>query len=336
MMDLSTQYLGFRLPHPLIAGASPLSANLDSVRRLEDAGAAAIVLNSLFEEELESEQLAAHYSLETPAESFAEAQTYLPSPTDLSFGPEEYLDHLHAVKTAVDVPVFGSLNGTTAGGWLDYACLIAQAGADAIELNVYRVVTDARESAAEIEDATVAMVHKVAAELNVPVAIKLSPFYSALPHFAARLDRAGAKSLVLFNRFYQPDIDVEQLEVTPTLHLSDSSELLLRVHWLAILSGQISASLAVSGGVHCGVDAIKSVMAGAHAVQMVSALLRNGPEHVRTVREEMVRWMEEHEYESLAQMHGSMNFLRCPNPSGLERTNYIHILRSWDTLGRTA
>jgi dihydroorotate dehydrogenase (fumarate) len=214
--------------------------------------------------------------------------------------------------------------------------LIAQAGADAIELNVYRVVTDLDQSAADIEDATIAMVSKVAAELNLPVAVKLSPFYSALPHFAARLDRAGARGLILFNRFYQPDIDVEELEVTPVLHLSDSSELLLRVHWLAILSGRISASLAVSGGVHTGLDAIKSVMAGAHAVQMVSALLRKGPDHLRTVREEMVQWMETHEYESLKQMHGSMNFLHCPNPAGLERTNYIHILRSWESLRRTA
>jgi dihydroorotate dehydrogenase (fumarate) len=179
------------------------------------------------------------------------------------------------------------------------------------------------------------MVERVAAELNVPIAVKLSPFYSALPHFAARLSRAGASGLVLFNRFYQPDIDVEQLEVTPTLRLSDSSELLLRVHWLAILSGRISASLAVTGGVHNGLDAIKSVMAGAHAVQMVSALLHNGPQHLRTVRDEVVRWMEEHEYESLSQMHGSMNFLHCPNPASLERANYMHMLRSWESLSRT-
>jgi dihydroorotate dehydrogenase (fumarate) len=331
-MDLSTQYLGFRLPHPFIAGASPLSANLDSVRRLEDAGAAAIVLSSLFEEELVRDQLETNYSMEAPAESFAEAQTYLPSREDFALGPEEYLEHLHAVKAAVGVPVFGSLNGTTAGGWLDYACSIAQAGADAIELNVYRVVTDLDQSSADVEDATLAMVGKVATELNIPVAVKLSPFYSALPHFAGRLADAGAKGLVLFNRFYQPDIDVEQLEVTPTLRLSDSSELLLRVHWLAILSGRISASLAVTGGVHCGLDAIKSVMAGAHAIQIVSALLRNGPEHVRTVREEMARWMEEHEYEALQQMHGSMNFLHCPNPAGLERANYMHMLRSWEML----
>lgn len=333
-MDLSTQYLGFRLPHPFIAGASPLSGNLDSVRKLEDAGAAAIVLSSLFEEELESEQLATYYSLEAPADSFAEAQTYFPDRAEFALGPDDYLEHVRAVKAAVSIPVIASLNGTTAGGWLDHASLIAQAGADALELNVYRVVTDLDRSAADIEDATVSMVEKVAAELNMPVAVKLSPFYSALPHFAARLDRAGAKGLVLFNRFYQPDIDIEQLEVMPSLHLSDSSELLLRVHWLAILSGRISASLAVSGGVHTGIDAVKSVMAGAHGVQMVSALLKNGPGHLRTVQEEMTRWMVEHEYESLQQMHGSMNFLHCPNPAGLERTNYMHILKSWD--GRAA
>jgi dihydroorotate dehydrogenase (fumarate) len=330
-MDLTTHYLGFRLPHPLIAGASPLSGHLDSVRRLEDAGAAAIVMSSLFEEELFSEQLATHYSLDLPAESFAEAQTYFPGHAEFALGPDDYLEHLHAVKQAVGIPVIGSLNGTTPGGWLECAQSIAQAGADAIELNVYRVVTDLDRSATEVEDSTVEMVTQLTAEVNVPVAIKLSPFYSALPHFAARLDRAGAKGLILFNRFYQPDIDVEQLEVTPSLHLSDSSELLLRVHWLAILSGLVSTSLAVSGGVHCGLDAVKSVMAGAHAVQMVSALLRNGPDHLRTVREELARWLVDHEYESLGQMHGSMNFLRCPNPSGLERMNHMRMLKSWES-----
>lgn len=335
-MDLSTQYLGFRLPHPFIAGASPLSRDLGTARSLEDAGAAAIVLSSLFEEELVSEQLATNDFLEAPAESFAEAQTYLPMRADWALGPEEYLEHLRALKAAVAVPVVASLNGTTAGGWLDYAGLMAQAGADAIELNVYRVVTDLDQSSADVEDATVAMVEQVAAALNIPIAVKLSPFYSALPHFAARLARAGANGLVLFNRFYQPDIDVEELEVNPTLRLSDSSELLLRVHWLAILSGRVSASLAVTGGVHSGLDAIKSVMAGAHAVQMVSALLHDGPQQLRTVRDEMARWMEEHEYESLRQMHGSMNFLHCPNPENLERANYMQMLRSWESVSRQA
>lgn len=333
-MDLSTQYLGFHLPHPFIAGAGPLSGHLDTVRQLEDAGAAAIILSSLFEEELVSEQLATNDLLDAPAESFAEAQTYLPLRPDWVLGPEEYLEHLSAVKAAVAVPVIASLNGTTPGGWLDYAGLMSQAGADAIELNVYRVVTDLDQSSGEIEDATVAMVEQVVAALNVPIAVKLSPFYSALPHFAARLGRAGAAGLVLFNRFYQPDIDIDQLEVTPTLRLSDSSELLLRVHWLAILSGRVSASLAVTGGVHTGVDAVKSVMAGAHAVQMVSALLHHGPRHLSRVRDEMAHWMEEHEYESLSQMHGSMNFLHCPNPESLERSNYMHMLKSWEGVSK--
>jgi dihydroorotate dehydrogenase (fumarate) len=331
-MDLSTNYLGLRLPHPLIAGASPLGRGLDSARQLEDAGAAAIVMPSLFEEELVSEQLAVHRYLEIPAHSSAEATSYFPGQPDLALGPEEYLEDLRAIKAAVDIPVFGSLNGTTPGGWLEFARSIAQAGADAIELNIYRVVTDLDQSPSEVENATVEMVRMVAAELNVPVAAKLSPFCSSLPHLAARLAGAGAAGLVLFNRFYQPDIDIEQLEVLPQLHLSDSSELLLRIHWLAILSGRISASLAASGGVHTAVDAIKAVMAGAHGVQMVSALLHHGPQHLRAVREEMTIWMAEHEYDSIKQMHGSMNFLRCPDPRALERTNYMRIIRSWDAL----
>ena len=328
-MDLSTEYLGFHLPHPLMAGASPLSQDLDAVRRLEDAGAAAIVMSSLFEEDLVGEQISAHYSLEASAESFPEALSYLPSRSDLAFGPEEYLDQLRAVKDAVSIPVVGSLNGTTAGGWLEYATAIAQAGADAIELNVYRVVSDLGQTAQDLETTTLEMLELVLAEVNLPVAVKLSPFYTSLPNFAACLDRAGVNGLVLFNRFFQPDIDVDSLEILPKLHLSDSTELLLRVHALAILSGRISASLAVTGGVHTEIDAIKAIMAGAHGVQMVSALLQKGPNHLQRVRQKMVEWMEEREYESLKQMHGSMNFLRCPDPKALERSSYMQTLRSW-------
>ncbi len=328
-MDLSTEYLGLRLPHPLISGASPLVDDLGLVRRLEDAGAAAITMHSLFEEQLEGEQLAAHHYMESSADSSAEALTYLPRPSDFALGPEEYLEQLGRVKRAVAVPVIASLNGTTPGGWLDYARLMAAAGADAIELNVFQLATDPEESGMAIEARTLAMVRTVADAVAVPVAVKLTPSYTALPHFARRLEAAGARGIVLFNRFYQPDIDVEALEVIPALRLSESTELLLRLRWLAILSGHVGTSLAVSGGVHTALDVVKAVMTGAHAVQVVSALLRRQPEYLGTLRQELGVWLEAHEYDSLAQMRGSMNLLRCPDPKAFTRTNYVRILQSW-------
>jgi len=329
-MDLTTHYLGFKLPHPLVAGASPMARDLDTVRRLEDAGAAAFVMHSLFEEQIIQEQIATAAAFDQPAESYGEALSYFPTPPDFELGPAEYLEQLRRVKQAVSIPVFGSLNGATTGGWLEYACLIQQAGADALELNVYDLATSSHENARDIENRTIELVTEVRRKLTIPLAVKLSPFYTALPHFARRLTTAGADGLVLFNRFYQPDIDLEELEVI-RLHLSDSesSELLLRLHWLAILSGQIDASLAVTGGVHTGIDAIKAVMTGAHAVQMVSALLRNGPGHVHSVREQMTNWLEEHEYDSIQQMLGSMSLNRCPDRQAYERVNYIQLLQSW-------
>ena len=329
-MDLSTEYLGLPLPHPFMPGASPLVDDLDVVRRLEDAGAAAIVMHSLFEEQLTGEELATHHYMEGSAHSHAEAATYLPISRDFRLGPEEYLEQLRKVKAAVAVPVIGSLNGTTPGGWLDYARLMAESGADALELNVFQLATDADERGEEIEQRTLEMVRTVITEVPIPVAVKLTPAYTALPHFARRLEAAGARGLVLFNRFYQPDIDVEELQVVPALRLSDSSELLLRLRWLAILSGRFGLSLAASGGVHTALDAIKVLMTGAHAVQLVSALLRNGPEYLRSLREGVVSWMSEHEYESVRQMQGSMNLLRCPNPKGFSRANYVRILQSWE------
>ena len=327
-MDLSTSYLGFELPHPLVVGASPLTADLDTVRRLEDAGAAAIVMNSLFEEQLVGEQLATSQAIDEPAESFAEALTYLPTPPNFSVGPEAYLDQVRRIKAAVDIPVVGSLNGVTVGGWLDHARLIEEAGADALELNVYDLATGLDVTGDAIEQRTVDMVRQVAQAVSIPLTVKLSPFYTALPPFAARLVEAGADGLALFNRFYQPDIDVEQLEVV-RVNLSDPSELLLRLRWLAILSGRVQTSLAVTGGVHTGLDVIKAVMVGAHAVQMVSALLREGPDHLRVVREAVSRWLEEHEYESLRQMQGSMSLERSPDPAAFGRANYIRVLHSW-------
>jgi dihydroorotate dehydrogenase (fumarate) len=328
-MDLTTRYLGFELPHPFMPGASPLADDLDTVRRLEDAGAAAIVMRSLFEEQLVGEQLATFHSMEEPANSFGEAMTYMPSPPDFVLGPDEYLEQLSRIKAAVSVPVVASLNGNSPGGWLEYSQLMAQAGADALELNVYEVATNPEEGSEAIEQRTLAVVRSVVEKVDIPVAIKLSPFYTSLASFARALEGAGAQGMVLFNRLYQPDFDVDELEIERSLHLSDSSELLLRLTWLAVLSGNTGASLAASGGVHTAIDAIKAIMAGAHAVQMVSSLLRHGPEHLRAIHQGVVDWMEEHEYESLAQMQGNMNLQRCPDPKAFERTNYMHLLQSW-------
>jgi dihydroorotate dehydrogenase (fumarate) len=310
-------------------GASPLADDLDTVRRLEDAGAAAIVMRSLFEEQLVGEQLATFRSMEEPAHSFGEAMTYMPSPPDFVLGPDEYLEQLSRIKAAVSVPVVASLNGNSPGGWLEYSQLMAQAGASALELNVYEVATNPEESSEAIEQRTLEMVRSVVSKVDIPIAVKLSPFYTSLASFARALEKAGARGMVLFNRLYQPDFDIEELEIERSLHLSDSSELLLRLTWLAVLSGNTGASLAASGGVHTAVDAIKAIMAGAHAVQMVSALLRHGPDHLRAIRQEVVAWLEEHEYESLAQMQGNMNLQHCPDAKAFERTNYMHLLQSW-------
>jgi dihydroorotate dehydrogenase (fumarate) len=328
-MDLTTKYLGIDLPHPLMPGASPMVDDLDTVRKLEDAGAAAIVMHSLFEEQLVGEQLAAHTARELHAESFAEATSYLPDPAGYLLGPDDYLEMLARIKNSVAVPVIGSLNGTTPGGWIEHAGLIEEAGADALELNLYSVSTDLDESAAVIEDRTVEICAAVKEQVAIPIAVKLSPFYTSLPNLARRLDELGMDGLVLFNRFYQPDIDVEELDVQHSLRLSDSSELLMRLRWLAVLSGRVNASLAVTGGVHTAVDVVKAVMCGAHAVQMVSALLMHGPGWLARIHAELVAWLEEHEYESLAQMRGSMSLARCPDPHAYERANYIHVIQSW-------
>jgi len=328
-MDLSTSYCGLRLAHPLVPGASPLVDDLDMVRRLEDAGAAAIVMHSLFEEQVTRERARTAHDLEAHTEAFAEATSFFPRADEFRLGPDQYLEQIRRIKEIVDVPVIGSLNGVTPSGWLDYARLIEQAGADALELNVYYVATDPREDGAAVERRTIEIVRAVKPSLEIPVAVKLSPFFSSLSHFAAELEEAGADALVLFNRFYQPDIDIEQLDVVPQLVLSTPAELLLRVRWLAILSGQRRLDLAVSGGVHSHLEAVKAVMAGASVVQMVSALLRHGPDHLRVVREGLTRFMEEHEYQSLSQLRGSMNLARCPDAGAFERGNYMRILQGW-------
>jgi len=330
-MDLTTTYLGRTLPHPFMPGASPLADEIDTVRRLEDAGAAAIVLRSLFEEQITREQMAAVFQQEVHGESFAEAMSFFPNPDAFVLGPEEYLRHLSRVKESVGIPVFASLNGTTAGGWLDYARQMEQAGADALELNVFHIPTELEIPGATLEHETLAMVREVKKGLRIPVAVKLSPFFTAFAHFARELDLAGADGLVLFNRFYEPDINVVDLEVRRELHLSSPSELSLRLRWLAILSGRVKASLAVTGGVHTALDAVKSIMAGAHAVQMVSALIQNGPGHLRQVMDDLATWMEENEWSSLSEMRGNMSLLRVPDPKMYERANYMWMLQGWES-----
>jgi dihydroorotate dehydrogenase (fumarate) len=328
-MDLSTTYLGFKLPHPLMPGSSPLADDLDTVRRLEDAGAAAIVLRSLFEEQIVGDELATYRAFSGPSDSHAEASSYMPEPEVFALGTHDYLEQVQKIKEAVRIPVIASVNGTTPENWIEYARLIEQAGADALEVNVYELATDPFQSGEDVEDRTVAVVAAVREAVTIPIAVKLSPFYSSLSHLARRIERTGANGLVIFNRFYQPDIDAENLEVEPRLYLSSPAELLLRLRWLAVLSGQLSGSLAVTGGVHNALDAVKAVMAGAHAVQMVSALLRRGPETLARVREELARWLEEHGYDSLRQMQGSMSYGRGADPAAYERSNYMRILQSW-------
>jgi dihydroorotate dehydrogenase (fumarate) len=328
-MDLSTTYLGLKLPHPLIPGASPLADELDGAKELEDAGAAMIVLRSLFEEQLVHDQLAAHNGIDAHENAFAEALSYFPSADQFRFGPDSYLEHLSRVKRAVDIPIVASLNGTTLGGWVEYARLLEGAGADAIELNLFFVPTDPAESALDIESRSLALVRAVRSHVKIPLAVKLSPFYTALPHFARCIESEGADALVLFNRFYEPDIDIRNQQVVRALTLSSSSELLPRLHALATVSGRTRLALAVTGGVHTGLDALKAVMCGADGVQMVSALLRGGPQHLATVRAQMELVLEANEYDSLAQVKGSMSLTRCPDPKAYERINYMQILQNW-------
>ena len=329
-MDLSTNYLGIRLAHPLVPGASPLADDLDIVKQLEDAGAAAIVLRSLFEEQITREQEAMHHHWGSHDHAFAEALTFFPSADTFVLGPDEYLNHVQRVKQTVQIPVIGSLNGMTPGGWLSYARMIEQAGADALELNVYHAPTDVETSGSEVERQTLEMIRQVKRELKIPLAVKLSPYFTAFAHFACQLDMAGTDGLVLFNRYYDPDIDVEELNVLRTLQLSDSSELPLRLRGIAALAGRIKASLAVTGGVHTALDVVKATMAGAHVTQMVSALLKNGPGHLNQVRSDLETWMEKNEWPSLDDMRGNMSQERIPNPQIYDRANYMMMLQTWE------
>ena len=325
-MDLSTTYLGMKLPHPLIVGAGPLGDQLDVVKSLEDAGAALLVLRSLYEEEITGEQMNDFLHVETYSASFAEAESFAPEP-ELALGPDEYLEHLRRVKAAVHIPVMASLNGVTPGGWISFARLLEQAGADGLELHIFHASSDMTIAAADVERQALDMVREVKRSVRIPVAVKLAPLLTAFAHFAGQLDQAGADGLVLFTRFHKADIDVEELEIVRALPLSDSSDLPMRLRGAAALSGRVKASIALTGGVHTGIDVIKSTMAGAHATQMVSALLRHGPGHLRTVRREIETWMQEREWNSLGEMRGNMSLGRIPDPAAYERSNFRMALR---------
>jgi dihydroorotate dehydrogenase (fumarate) len=328
MIDLSTTYLGLNLHSPLVPSASPLSQEVATIRRLEDAGASAVVLYSLFEEQLRQETYELDHHLSAGTESFAEATSFLPEPHEFHLGPEGYLNHIRQAKDAVDIPVIASLNGTTVGGWIDYAKQIQQAGADALECNIYRIVTDPAVTSAHVEQQYLDIVSAVKSAVTIPVAVKISPFFSNLANMAQRLDRAGADGLVLFNRFYQPDIDLSELEVTPNVLLSTAQAMRLPLTWIGILYGRLGASLAATGGVHEAEDVIKLLMVGANVTMLCSTLLRNGISHLRFLERGVREWMDSHEYDSVRQMQGSMSQRKCPDPSAFERAQYMRAVKS--------
>jgi dihydroorotate dehydrogenase (fumarate) len=328
-MNFSTNYLGLKLRNPLIVGASPFCDNLGAAVQLQDAGAAAIVMRSLFEEQIDMEQRALTHHIESSADSYSEAASFFPNYEEYLLTPDHYLRQIEKLKAALTIPVIASLNGVKPGGWTDYAQRFESAGADAIELNLYHLVTDPHLGAEDVEADLLATVKAVTSTVKIPVAVKISAFHTAPAGFALALEQAGAKGVVLFNRFYQPDLDIDELEVQPQLKLSDSSELLMRLRWLAIMSPHLKASLASTGGAHTSGDVIKAILAGAHAVQIVSVLLKHGPRFLSTILQGLRIWMDEHGYESVDQFRGAMNMKRCPDASAFERANYQRILQSW-------
>ena len=331
MLDLSTTYLGLKLQNPLVPGASPLSKSIDTLKRLEDHGAAAIVMYSLFEEQITNESNELDFFLTRGAESYWEAQSYYPDLGQYNIGPDSYVEHIRQAKQALEIPVIGSLNGVSTGGWIRYAQLIEEAGADALELNVYFIPTDPNVTAQQVEDMYLDLVRDVKARVKIPVAVKMGHFFSSIPSFARKLDSFGVDGLVLFNRFYQPDLDLENLEVVPNLSLSSSYELRLRLRWAAILCGQIKADMALTGGVHSAEDIIKAMMVGAKAAQLASVLLHNGVQVLSNIVVDMQHWLETHEYESVRQMQGSMSQRSVANPAAFERANYMKVLNSFET-----
>ena len=335
-MDLSTRYLGMNLRTPLVPSASPLSDSIDNIKRMEDAGASAVVLYSLFEEQLTREREALDYHLKHGTESFAEALTYLPTPVEFRVGPEGYLGLIREAKEAVGIPIIASLNGTSIGGWVDYAKRIEEAGADALELNIYFIPTDTTCSSAEVEQTYVDILKAVKFVVSIPVALKLSPFFSSLANMARRLDEAGANALVLFNRFYQPDMDLDNLEIRPNVLLSTPQALRLPLRWVAILYDRVKADLAATSGIHSSQDVLKVLLAGAKVAQLCSVLLRNGIGHIREIEKGMVEWMEQRGYESVNQLRGSMSQKNCADPSAFERAQYMQAVLSYKATDLTS
>ncbi len=329
MLDLTTKYLGLALRNPLVVSPSPLSEQIGNILRMEDAGAGAVVLHSLFEEQIVLDSEALDNALSAGTESFAESLSYFPDMTRYNMGPEGYLEVIRKAKQAVNIPIIASLNGLSTGGWIKYAMEMEQAGADALELNIFFIANDPKLSAAEVEERYVSLVSHVKASVKIPVAVKLAPYFSAMANMANKLDQAGADGLVLFNRFYQPDFDLEALDVKPTLGLSTSNELLLRLHWVATIYGQVKADMAITGGVHTAQDVLKSMMAGARAAMVTSAILKHGIEQMETILADLRAWMEEHEYESIRQMQGSMSRQKVADPGAFSRANYMRVLGSY-------
>jgi dihydroorotate dehydrogenase (fumarate) len=328
-MNLTTNYLGLKLRTPLVPSASPLSENIDDIKKMEDAGASAVVLYSLFEEQLRQDRAELHQSMEQGTESFAEALTYFPEPETFHLGPEEYLKHIAQAKKAVRIPIIASLNGSSTGGWTSYAKQIQQAGADALELNIYYIPTDVNLPASDVEQSYLDILKAVKSEVTIPVAVKMSPFFTNFACMAGKLDAAGANGLVLFNRFYQPDIDLDSLEVKPNILLSTPMAMRVPLRWIAILHGRLRASLAATSGIHRASDVLKMLMAGADVTMLCSVLLRHGIPQISAIERDLVAWMEEHEYESVAQLKGSLSQKNCPAPSAFERAQYMRAISSY-------
>jgi dihydroorotate dehydrogenase (fumarate) len=331
-MNLTTHYMGFELKNPIVPSASPLTRNLDNIRRMEDAGAAAITMHSLFEEQIEFEAQQFDHFFGYGTESFAEALTYFPKLNEFGVGPDAYLELVHKAKRAVGIPVIASLNGVSDGGWIDYATKIQQAGADALEVNLYFLPTDPRMASGDVEQIYLDVLASVKRHVTIPVAMKIGPYFTSLPRMAQALDAGGADALVLFNRFYQPDLNIEELTVDPHLVLSTSDELRLPLRWIAILYSHTSCSLALTTGIHTAEDAVKAVMAGADIATMTSALLHHGVSHITTLVDGVTRWMEEHEYDSVDMMKGSLSQRNVAEPAAFERANYMKTLRSYSGL----
>jgi dihydroorotate dehydrogenase (fumarate) len=327
-MDLTTRYLGLNLRTPLVPSASPLSDEVDNIKRMEDAGAAAVVLHSVFEEQVRSEQEEVQYHLMYGSDSFPESLTFFPKSAEFVTGSGEYLSQIRKAKEAVHIPIIASLNGAAIGGWVDYARQIQQAGADALELNVYSVATELDRTSAEIEEACIDILKAVRSAISIPIAIKLSPFFSSIANMAKRLDQAGANGLVLFNRFYQPDIDLDRMEVRANLQLSTSQDMRLPLRWIAILYGRIKADLAATSGIHCAADALKMIMAGADVTMLCSVLLSKGLDAIKQIETEMSTWLSEHDYQSVRQLQGSMSQKYCADPAAFERAQYMRAIMS--------